>query len=210
VTVAEANANNRQDAVRECQTLWLLNGEGYLSRPCAALVRSNGPFARNAEALERGTPRLFRPMYAPRQAGAGRANMGHPSREGGWVLQLDACGKLKGSGSAGAEETACRADSRVKIGLHGLCGLAILCRLVGTDGIVAPRIVSIARPTNIGFVEHVKAFPDQAERGTLAQAEVLLQPQIERTERTREIDTLRTEKFERLRASASKVLRSFY
>jgi hypothetical protein len=95
------------------------------------------------------------------------------------LLKLNACGKLKGSGSAGAEEAACRADSRIEIALHGLCGLAILCHLVGADGIIAPRIISIARLTNIGLVEHVKAFANQAERGTPAQAEILLQPQIE-------------------------------
>jgi hypothetical protein len=36
-------------------------------------------FARVAEALEGAAPRLFRPMYA-------RANMGHPSREAGFVV----------------------------------------------------------------------------------------------------------------------------
>jgi hypothetical protein len=41
------------------------------------------PFAPGAEALEGAAPHLFRPMYAPRQAGAGTANMGHPSREAG-------------------------------------------------------------------------------------------------------------------------------
>jgi hypothetical protein len=60
--------------------------------------------ARNAEALEGAAPQLFRPMCA-------KANMGHPPREEGLLLKLNACGKLKGSGSAGTEEPACRADS---------------------------------------------------------------------------------------------------
>jgi hypothetical protein len=33
------------------------------------------------------------------------------------LLKLNACGKLKGYGSAGAEEPACRADSRIEIAL---------------------------------------------------------------------------------------------
>jgi hypothetical protein len=31
-------------------------------------------------------PHYFRPMYAPRQAGAGEANVGQPSRQEGFVL----------------------------------------------------------------------------------------------------------------------------
>src|ERR1700733_4099676 len=38
VTVAEANANSRKDAVRKCQTLWLLIREGNLSRSCARQI----------------------------------------------------------------------------------------------------------------------------------------------------------------------------
>jgi hypothetical protein len=37
-------------------------------------------FARLAGAVEGAAPHLFRPMYA-------EANMGHPSREGGFVLR---------------------------------------------------------------------------------------------------------------------------
>ncbi len=41
-------------------------------------------FTRVAIALDGATPRLFRPMYA-------EANMGHPSREEGFVLRSNSC-----------------------------------------------------------------------------------------------------------------------
>ena len=47
--------------------------------------------ARVAGALEGAAPHLFRPMYAPRHAGAGWANMGHPSREEGFALCSKHC-----------------------------------------------------------------------------------------------------------------------
>jgi len=59
-------------------------------------------------------------------------------------LKLDACGKLKGPGSAGAEESTCRGHGGIEIGLHGLRGLAILCRLVRANGDITPRIIDIA------------------------------------------------------------------
>ena len=55
-----------QAALRNCR---------YIS---ALALRS---LVRKAEAFEGAVPRLHRPIYAPRQAGAGLANMGHPSRE---------------------------------------------------------------------------------------------------------------------------------
>jgi hypothetical protein len=48
--------------------------------PCTRILAlRRSLFARVAEALEGAAPRLFRPMYA-------RANMGHPSREAGFVV----------------------------------------------------------------------------------------------------------------------------
>jgi hypothetical protein len=35
MTVAETHTSSRQIAFRECETLWLVNGEDYLSRPRA-------------------------------------------------------------------------------------------------------------------------------------------------------------------------------
>jgi hypothetical protein len=82
----------------------------------APFARNQRPFGGRAEALERAAPGLFRPMYAG-------ANMGHPSREEGLVqYSKTRCvqSKLKGSRSAGAEETARRAHSRIEVSLHRL------------------------------------------------------------------------------------------
>jgi hypothetical protein len=47
--------------------------------PCSEGSARTTAFARKAEALEGAAPRLCRPMYAT-------ANMGHPSREAGFVV----------------------------------------------------------------------------------------------------------------------------
>jgi len=39
------------------------------------------------QSVRRSCARLFQPMYAPRHAGAGWANIGHPSREEGFSLR---------------------------------------------------------------------------------------------------------------------------
>ena len=154
VTVAEANANNRQDAVVECQCLWILNRVGSLSRPCArrickkpllspALPRCRMKrFLRGAEALERGCAPSFSAHVRQGEHGApvqGSGLHGLLMR-----LKLDARGKLEGARSAGSEESARRADRRIEVGLHRLCRLAILCGLVRADGDITARIVGIA------------------------------------------------------------------
>ena len=111
----------------------------------------------------------------------------HPGK-GAWLLELDAYGKLKGSGSAGAEESACRADGGIEVGLHGLRGLAVLCRLVRADGDITPRIIGLLAPRILVSLNILKPSPIRLSVGMLAQAEVLLQPQIERTEWAVEID----------------------
>ena len=64
------------------------------------LILGRSPFAGVVRAFEEAAPRLFRPMYA-------QANMGHPSREAGFVLRtnlLSAFG-AGGEGAAGYNPT---------------------------------------------------------------------------------------------------------
>src|SRR5579859_2075993 len=55
--------------------------------PPVELLREEEPGAHGVKALEKYR---FRPMYAPRHAGAGCANMGHPSRTmgRGWEMKI--------------------------------------------------------------------------------------------------------------------------
>ena len=61
-------------------------GRGHNESSLASYALGRSLFARVAEALKGAAPHHFRPMYAPRHAGAGGANMGHPSREKDFVV----------------------------------------------------------------------------------------------------------------------------